>query len=263
MATLPGSSFVLPPVDAERAERRFFLVMAIAMSATIVAGFSLNLAMGRSTFAVPFAYHAHAAVFMGWLALFVAQSATIATGRRALHIRLGKIAYVWIPLMVAMGVTIMIVVARRTGGPFFFSVNEFLISNIVGLLCFGGLALWSLRTRRHNGWHRRLMLCAMTILVGPGLGRLLPMPLLIPHAWTISFIATLVFPAIAMGRDARRRGHVHPAYWWGMGIVVASFAGSMLLAYTPAGIAITEAVVAGTPGAERPMEAFLPPGFAL
>lgn len=247
----------------ERSERRFFFIMAMAMTATIVAGFSLNLAMGRSSFAVPMPYHIHAAIFMSWLALYLAQAFTIATGRRALHIRLGKLGYAWIPAMVAAGITIMVVVARRTGGPFFFAVNEFLVSNIALLLCFGGLALWSLRSIRHRGWHRRLMLSAMAILTGPGIGRLLPMPLLIPNAWTISFFVTLIFPTIAIAADVRRYGRVHPAYYWGIGIYAAVFAGSMVLAYTPLGYAFTDWVIAGTLGADRPMQAFLPPGFHM
>jgi hypothetical protein len=251
------------PHDAEQAERRFFLIMALAMSVITVAGFVVNLAMGRSSFAVPAAYHVHGVVFMGWIALYLAQAFTIASGRRAVHIRLGKIAYLWIPLMVAMGIVIMVTVARRNGGPFFFAVNEFLVSNVALLLCFGGLALWALRTRRHNGWHRRLMLCAMAILTGPGLGRLLPMPLFMEWAWTIGFLSTLIFPAIAIIADLRRRGRVHAAYWWGTGAYVATFVGSMLLAFSPLGYAITDAVVAGTPGAERPMGAFLPPGFSM
>jgi hypothetical protein len=260
MATLHAG---IAPRTAEQAERRFFLIMALVMAALIVAGFSLNLAMGRSTFAAPALYHVHGVVFMGWLGLWVAQAVTIASGRRDLHIQLGKLAYLWIPLMVALGIAIMVVVARRNGGPFFFAVNEFLISNVSLLLCFGGLALWSLRSRRHNGWHRRLMFCAMVILTGPGIGRLLPMPLMIPNAWTFSFAATLVLPAVAVAYDLKRRGSVHPAYIWGLGIYVATFVGSMLLAFSPLGYAITEAVIAGTPGAERPMAAFLPPGFTM
>lgn len=251
------------PHNVEQAERRFFLIMALAMSAITVAGFVVNLAMGRSSFAVPAAYHVHAVVFMGWIALYLVQAATIASGRRELHIRLGKIAYLWIPLMVAMGIVIMVTVARRTGGPFFFAVNEFLISNVALLLCFGGLAMWALRRQRHNGWHRRLMLCAMAILTGPGLGRLLPMPLFMEWAWTIGFLSTLIFPAIAIAADMRRRGRVHPAYWWGTGLYAATFLGSMLLAFSPIGYSLTEAVIAGTPGAERPMAAFLPPGFKM
>ena len=244
-------------------DTRFFTTMALVMALVIVAGFSFNLAMGRSSFAAPWPFHVHGVIFMGWLGLYTMQALTIAGGNRALHRQLGRLAYVWIPAMVAAGALMIVVSARTSGGPFFFAQNEFFISNLAGLLTFGGLALWSLQVRRHMGWHRRLMLVAMSVLTGPGLGRLLPMPLFIPHAWTIATLFTLVFPVIGMIVDWRRDGRVHPAYWWGMGINVGVFAASMALAYSPLGYAITEWVIAGTPGAERPMQAFLPPGFAM
>lgn len=242
---------------------RFFTAMMLVMAFVIVAGFSFNLAMGRSSFDAPWPLHVHGLVFMSWLGLTAAQALTIATGNVALHVRLGKLAYLWIPAMVAAGVMIILVSLRTTGGPFFFSKNEFLVSNTAGLLTFGGLALWALRQRRYTGWHRRLMLVAMSILTGPGLGRLLPMPLFIPNAWTTIIVITFIFPVIGMIVDWRRDGRVHPAYWWGMGINVGVFALSMVIAYSPLGYAFTEWVTAGTPGAERPMQAFLPPGFAM
>ena len=242
---------------------RFFTVMALVMSVIIIAGFTFNLAMGRSSFAAPWPYHVHGMIFMSWIGLYLAQSISIASGQVALHIRLGQLAYVLIPAMVAAGIMIILTSLRGSGGPFFFAQNEFLISNTAALLTFGGLALWALRVRRHTGWHRRLMLVAMSVLTGPGLGRLLPMPLFIPHAWTVGVAVTFVFGAIAMLVDWQRDGRVHPAYWWGMGINVGVFAASMALAYSPLGYAITESVIAGTAGAARPMEAFLPPGFAM
>ena len=117
--------------------------------------------------------------------------------------------------------------------------------------------------RRYTGWHRRLMLCAMAILTGPGLGRLLPLPLMIPNAWTITVMVTMIFPVIGMVADKRAQGRVHPAYWWGLGIYAGVFLLSLALAYSPFGIGLTEQLIAGTPGAERPMEAFLPPGFTM
>ena len=51
----------------------------------------------------------------------------------------------------------------------------------------------ALRRRRYTGWHRRLMLSAMSILTGPGLGRLLPMPLFIPNAWRIMMVISYNF----------------------------------------------------------------------
>jgi hypothetical protein len=256
MATLAQGRAAAP-------DTRFFTIMAFVMALVIIAGFSVNLAMGRSSFAAPWPFHVHGLIFMGWLGLYLAQVVTIATGNRKLHGRLGRLAYLWIPLMVAAGLMIILVAVRGSGGPFFFSQNEFLVSNSAGLLVFGGLALWALRVQRYSGWHRRLMLVAMSVLTGPGLGRLLPMPLIMPYAWTTAILATFIFPLIGMIADWRRDGRVHPAYWWGMGINVGVFAGSMLLAYSPIGYAFTEWLVAGTPGAERPMAAFLPPGFSM
>ena len=252
-----------PPIQARYGATRFYAIMALIMSLVIVAGFSLNLAMGRSTFAVPAAYHVHGVIFMSWIGLYLAQHMTMARGAVGLHRSLGKLAYLLVPAMVVAGSVVMVVVARRTGGPFFFDVNVFLISNLAVLWCFAGLALWSLSRRRYTGWHRRLMLVAMAILTGPGLGRLLPLPLMIPHAWTITVALTFIWPVIGMIADKRRNGHVHPAYVWGTAIYAGTFVLSMLLANSPLGFAITDWVIAGTPGAERPMEAFLPPGFAM
>ncbi len=47
----------------------FFLGGAVVMTVVIVAGFSVQLAMGRSSFAAPPLVHAHAVVFMGWMRL--------------------------------------------------------------------------------------------------------------------------------------------------------------------------------------------------
>ncbi|HCJ23055.1 MAG TPA: hypothetical protein DHV64_16290, partial [Erythrobacter sp.] len=144
-----------PHVAAPREQTRFFFVMALVMALVIVGGFTLQLAMGRSSFAVPAAYHLHAAVFMGWIGIYLMQHVTALRGQWALHAGFGRIAYLWIPLMLVFGSVLMVVVARRTGGPFFFHVSEFLWSNMMLLWCFGGLAFWALRRRRYTGWHRR------------------------------------------------------------------------------------------------------------
>jgi hypothetical protein len=150
---------------------------------------------------------------------------------------------------------------RRTGGPFFFDQNEFLISNSLQLLCFAGFVLTAVAQRRNTGWHRRLMFMGMSILTGPGLGRLLPMPLMMPNAWRIMVVVTMVFPVIMMIADQRRNGRVHPAWFWGVGVVVGVQVIADLIAYSAFGVSLTQSVLAGTAGAERPMAAFMPPGM--
>lgn len=243
---------------AARAEERFFFKMACTMGAVIVAGFSLHLLAGRSSFAVPLVYHLHAVVFFGWVALLVTQSALVAGGNVALHRRLGWLSLLWIPLMVATGIAITLASLRRTGGPFFFDANEFLVSNPLSLLAFATLALAAVALRRRSDWHRRLMLGGMASILGPGFGRILPSPLLGPLAWEITSGAGLVFILVGMWRDRRHLGRVHPAWLVGLAAGIGWIALGQALAYTDWGVALTEQVLAGHPGAARPMEAYIP-----
>lgn len=49
----------------------FFRNAAFVMTAVIFAGFSLQLAAGRSSFSAPLLVHAHALVFMGWVVIYL------------------------------------------------------------------------------------------------------------------------------------------------------------------------------------------------
>lgn len=247
----------LPRVRA--GDTRFFLVMAFVMGAIDVAGFSLNLVAGRSSFAVPAIFHIHALVFFGWIALYIAQNLLVDGGSVALHRRLGWVALLWVPLMVALG-TVMTVLSVQHGAPFFFDVRQFLISNPLQLLLFAGLVGAALTMRRQTGWHRRLMYCGMAILCGPGLGRLLPMPLLMPYAWWAVLAAVLVLPLIGAIADQRRSGRVHPAWLWGIGLMLGVQLFADAVAFSPVGTALAQRVTAGTAGSHRPITPQFPAG---
>lgn len=246
------------PGATVRSEERFFFTLACIMSAVLVAGFSLNLALGRSSFAVPAVYHIHGVVFFGWVALFLTQTWLQASGNVALHRRLGWLSAIWVPTMVALGLTIMLTSLRRTGGPFFFDANELLISNPLGLLAFAGLVAGGVSMRRRTDWHRRLMMSAMASLMGPGFGRLLPTPLFVPWAWEIACTTGMIFIVAGMVRDKRTLGKVHPAWFIGLAVGLGWVVLGQLLAYTPWAIELTRSVLEGYPGAARPMEAYLP-----
>ena len=227
----------------------FYFRMAAAMALVVATGFSVQLALGRSTFAAPPLFHLHAVVFMGWTAIFVAQSWLAARGPAALHRRLGMLAAFWVLLMIPLGFAITIHVIQRGTAVFFFQPQHFLIANPLNLLCFAVVVAAALRLRRQSDWHRRLQLCAMATIMGPAFGRLLPMPLLAPYAWDIAATAGLIFPLIGALRDRRRTGRVHPAWWWGMLAVVAAIPLARLIAFSPLGDAIYAWVTAGHPGA--------------
>ena len=240
-------------------EERFFLTMALVMAGVIVAGFAFNLAAGRSTFASPLLFHVHAFFFFGWIALYVTQNALVATNNVAIHRRLGWLSVVWVPAMVVLGLLMTVHSIQAHGGPPFFDVNEFLIGNPLGILYFAAMVATAVTLRRRTDWHRRFMYSGMAALTGPGVGRLLPMPLFIPWGWWIAaFGAAALFIVIGMIADRRRAGRVHRAWWWSLGALIVVQVATDVIAYSPIGYSITHAVVDGTPGGQRDFKAHMP-----
>ena len=254
MASIPYAA------GTDRGEARFFFTMSCLMAATIVAGFSFNILTGRSSFGMPWLVHLHAWVMMGWLGLYVVQNALIFGGNVALHRRLGWLSLLFLPAMLVMGLLITRYSLQALGGPPFFDQNQFLVSNPLQLVGVAILVGWALALRRNTSWHRRLMFCGFAALTGPGVARLLPSPLFIPYAWyVVAILPAVLFPAVGMLADRRRYGAVHPAWFWGIGIVIGMQVLADLIAYSPFGDAFTFWFLSGTPGAERPIEAFFPP----
>ena len=235
----------LPAVGDER----FFLHAAFVMTAIIVTGFSLHLAMGRSTFASPVRVHAHAILFMGWVGIYLLQNIFVATGRIDLHRKLGWIAAAWLVPMVVSGFVVTVVMVRSSTVPFFFQPLQFLVFDPVAILAFAGLTVAAILLRRRTEWHRRLHFCGMTILLAPAFGRLLPLPFLQPWAWETTVAVTLLFPIVGALSDKRRSGRAHPAWSWGIGAILGSVILTQAITYTRVGTAIYRAVTEGYPGA--------------
>ncbi len=255
MATIADTAPRITPRD-----HRFFLTGAIAMAVVIAAGFSVQLAMGRSTFAAPPLVHAHAIVFMGWVALYTVQNVLVTTGRTALHRRLGWLAAVWVLVMLALGCMVTVAMVRRGQVPFFFRPLQFLIFDPVTLFAFAGLTVAAILLRRRTDWHRRLHFCAMSLLLGPGFGRLLPMPLLQPWAWEATLAASAIFPLFGVAWDRRRSGKIHPAWAWGLGAMAGCLLLTELTTVSPVGAALYRQVTAGSPGAAvAPLDFPAPP----
>ena len=240
-------------------DNRFFMGVALAMALVIVAGFSMQFVMSRSTFAAPPLVHLHGLAFMGWVLLFVTQARLATAGPLMLHRKLGWIAAGWVVLLVVMGLAITAYVAMAGTAPFFFRPQYFLIANPLTLACFALLTASAIHLRRRSDWHKRLHICGMASIIGPGFGRLLPMPLMGPHAFDIAVLAGLMFPLAGMARDLRREGRVHPAWLWGTLAIVAIIPLAHLVAYSPVGEAIYASVTDGNPGANIPGLEFAPP----
>lgn len=243
---------------------RFFMTMAIIMALTIVAGFSLQLAAGRSSFGAPPLVHAHAIVFMGWVVLYLLQNVFVTRGAMALHRTLGWVGAGWMVLMVVLGCAVTAEMVRAGRVPFFFHPLQFLVFDPVTVFTFAGLTIAAIVMRRRTEWHRRLHYCGMSMLLAPAFGRLLPSPLLVPWAWEASFAATMVFPIIGVIADRRRTGTAHPGWWCGMAVMIGALIVTEAVTYSPVGTAIYRGVTEGSSGAAvAPREFGSPPAGPL
>jgi hypothetical protein len=233
-----------------------------AMALTLAAGFAMQFAAGRSSFTAPAVVHAHGLIFFGWVAISVAQAGLAATGRIDLHRRLGWLGVAWVLVMVPVAFAVVLGAVQQGRTPFIFRPQLFLFEDMASLVAFAGLAAAAIALRRDTAWHRRLHICALAAIMGPGFGRILPMPLLMPWAMEIAMIPGLLFPLWLAWREWREDGTLHPAWPIGIAITPILTVLALLLALGPVGDAAYRAAVAGTAGEAIPGREFgtPPPG---
>lgn len=167
----------------------------------------------------PAIIHFHAAVYVGWLALFLTQAALAATGRVASHMKLGRIAIGYGVLVIAAGLLAgfgMFVLRVRAGDVA--EAQGRLIGPLLDMLVFAPLFAAAVYYRRKRELHKRLMIVATTSLLIAAVGRMPflgePRNLLLVHlVWSAPIL-------IAMAHDFWQQRRVHPVYVLGLIVLV-------------------------------------------
>lgn len=230
------NSLTMPRARPKPVGRRFYLVVSLLMAAVIIGGFAGTV---PGDFApkpgLPLLLHVHGAVFTLWVFLFVAQPAFIAKGSIALHRKVGWVGAVLAMAMFVMGVAATLYSIRYHLVPSFFPPRIFLVMNLIGILVFAGLVAAGIAFRKRAEWHKRLMLCATISILGPGLGRLLPMDSFGAGAPLVMFGVIALFAFAGPVADLTVRRKVHPAYYWGVAAILISMAIIPPVAFSPIG----------------------------
>lgn len=240
-------------------DRTFIRNLITVMAVVLVGGFVAQLGAGRSSFNAPAIVHVHAFLFMGWVGIVLTQVWLATAGNMKAHRQIGMLALAWAVALLLVG-TLVTSAAVQTGRtPFFFQPQHFIIANPLTLYASIGLLGAAVLLRHRPDWHARLQVGSFVLLMGPGFGRLLPMPMMIPYAHEIAALVALVFPVAGMFHDWRAHGRVHPAWLWGIAVLVGATLLSRAVGFSPAGEFVYEAIVAGTPMAEVSGLEFPPP----
>ena len=163
--------------------------------------------------------HVHAAVYVGWLAIFLTQAVLAATGRVASHIKLGRFAIGYGVLVIGVGlITAFARFAVRVRAGEATAAQAQLLGPLLDMLVFAPLFAAAVYYRRTPELHKRLMIVATTSLLIAAVTRMPvlgspPNRLLLHLIWTAPIL-------LAMAHDFWRQRKVHPIYVLGLVILV-------------------------------------------
>jgi hypothetical protein len=217
-----GTAAASLPLKAK--PRRFYVAVGVLIAAIAFVGFWASYfgpLLLTGSVEAPLIIHLHAAVYVGWLALFITQSVLAATGRTAAHIKLGNFAIGYGVLVIAAGLlaafgTFVLRVRAGDAG----EAQGRLLGPLVDMAVFAPLFAAAIINRRKPELHKRLMIVATTYLLVAAAGR---MPFLgEPRSLFLFHLIWLAPLLVAMGYDFIRQRRVHWVYALGLVLFLAS-----------------------------------------
>jgi hypothetical protein len=220
---------------AHAVDRWIYVFTAATFIAIVLAGFipsSLDKiaavqAGQRPPF--PLVMHLHAILMGSFLLLLLAQTTLVATGRCALHMKLGIASLVLAPAIVIVGFLLAAgnyravaglaekaatPEARETFRSLGLRLDNILLLQIrVGILFPIFLAIGLTARRRDAGLHKRMMILATAMALPAGIDRIPWLPTTLPGSPVGPDAYTLLAISPMLVWDVLRNGSLHRAYW--------------------------------------------------
>ena len=215
------------------ADRRLYVLAAMVAVGIVFAGFARTYYL-KGAFGGPALtglVHLHGFVMTLWIAFFLLQTTLIAAGRTALHRRIGVAGAVIAVVVVVVGVVTAITAARLgvSPGP---PPLVFLAIPLGDMLVFPLLVGAGLFWRRRADFHKRLMLLSTLSILTAAIARI-PLQFIAAGGLPLFFGLTDLCIIGCVAFDTVKNRRLHPAFGWGMLLVIASQVGRFLVAGTP------------------------------
>jgi len=201
--------------------RRAYLAIALGVAAIVAWGFwpSYFRPLLRGGVERPGIVHVHAAIFVGWLVLLVAQASLISVGRVRFHRRVGQAGMLYGVLVLCVGLVVSVaapVLRVRAEQLPLDAAGLVVLYNLTDMLLFGGFFVAAMAHRGSPELHKRLILSATVALLGAAVGRVLPMS----FAYLVVWLSPL-FAVIAVDLSTTRR--IHPVPLLSVAVFVIAF----------------------------------------
>ena len=173
------------PVGASKSVRRrlrkspFFTILGLMLLALAIAGFwpqYFSAVTGRAPEQTTqfWLIHLHAALFTGWLLLYISQATLIMSGKARVHLKLGPWLAAYGFAIAAIGVYAAGLLANRLGQREndFEAAAAFVFFPLIDMVYFAGFLAAAVIYRKRPDLHKRAMFLATFSIAVVGLGRL-------------------------------------------------------------------------------------------
>jgi hypothetical protein len=204
--------------------------MALAALAVVASGFGPRV-VHRTVDMPPLTLRValHATLFLSWVALFIAQTVLVATGRTQTHRRLGVATLGVATAMVVWSPSLAIGLARR-GFPDPDPL-AFMMIILPDMVLFGSFVATAVYWRRRPELHKRLMLLATLQLLPAAIVR---WPFASKNPAPAINMVFAAFIVAMLANDLRHRRRPHPATVWGGLLIFVSLPVRFALSQTAA-----------------------------
>jgi hypothetical protein len=211
---------------ARSARSKLYVGLSLLITAIVLAGFSRSF---YGTFVAnathPWIIHVHAAVYVGWLALLIAQTVLAARGEIATHRRVGNfgIAYgavVWIlGLIVAVAMPVINVHSELWPTE---RAEQFLAIPLGDMVLYGSFFGAAVAYRSRPEIHKRLIVLTAVAIMFAAVGRAATNAGVLiddPDAFSSTALRLALWYSpviVAMAHDLVTRRRIHSVYWIGV-----------------------------------------------
>jgi len=202
-------------------DQYFYLLMSVLIALITAYGFgrSIGERLLHPALPRPKVLYVHAALFSGWVAFFIVQSALVRSGNVRWHRLTGWVGGAMGAVVMVVGIWTAITMARFDSLQLHYRYADLsLLISLYDMSAFAipfGLAVY---WRRKPELHRRLMLISMCALMAAAFGRF-PIP---PHVRPVVFFYAAVDLLLVVGmvRDLIVLKRAHPVYLWALAAFV-------------------------------------------
>ncbi len=245
-ATITQHATITRVAATRTRERRLAIIVAVFTPLVVFIGFARSYYL-RELFGFPplpsLLVHVHGAVMTAWVALFAVQVGLVASHRTRLHMKLGILGSVLALLVLVVGTLTSLVAAGRGSAIPGWEPLRFLIIPLGDMLAFGGLVGVALYYRRKLDTHKRLMLLSAMNMLPAAVARI-PVDF-IQNNGALSFYGLPDLCVVALvAYDTIKQRRLHPAYFWGAALLIASHPLRIMFARTDGWLGIADSLVA-------------------